>query len=60
MAPRYVGNHRIRCDRPSNNPPLRLVAPPSAAADAPDFRTTPDNFRVVTDVDHNVHSIRDP
>jgi transposase len=60
MVSRYIGNHRIRCDRLGNDPPLLLVAPPSAADDARDFRPAPDNLRVVTDVDHNVHTIRDP
>jgi hypothetical protein len=60
MASRYVGNHRTRCDRLSNDPPLLLLAPPAAADDARDFRTTPNNRRVVTDVDHNVLTIHDP
>jgi hypothetical protein len=60
MASRYVGNHRTRCDRLSDDPPLLLVAPPPAADDARDLRPPPNNLRVVTDVDHNVHTIRDP
>ena len=42
------------------NPPLLLVAPPTPADDARDLRPAPNNLRVVTDVDHNVHTIRDP
>jgi hypothetical protein len=60
MAPRYVGNHRTWCDRLGNDPPLLLIAPPSATDDARDFRPAPNNLRVVADVDHNVHTIRDP
>jgi hypothetical protein len=60
VAPRHIGNHRTRCDRLSNDPPLLLVAPPLAANDPRDFRAAPNNLRVVTDVDHNVHTIRDP
>src|SRR5271168_2525613 len=60
MASRHVGNHRTRCDRLGNDPPLRLAAPPSAADDARHFRAAPNNLRVVTDVDHNVHTIPDP
>jgi hypothetical protein len=60
MASRYLGNHRTRCDRLSNNSPLLIIAPPPATDDARDFRPAPNNLRVVTDVDHNVHTIRDP
>ena len=60
MAPRHVGNHRTRCNRLGNDPPLRLVAPPSPADDAGNLRAPPNDLRVVTDVDHNVHTIRDP
>src|SRR5271169_2130138 len=59
MASRHVGNHRTRCDRLGNDPPLLLVAPPSAAHHARHFRAAPNNLRVVTDVDHNVHKSRD-
>jgi len=37
-----------------------LLAPPTPADDARDLRPAPNNLRVVTDVDHNVHTIRDP
>jgi hypothetical protein len=60
MASRYVGNHRTRCDCLGNDPPLLLLAPPSATEHARDFRSAPNSLRVVTDVDHNVHTIRDP
>jgi len=60
MLPRHVRYHRARCDRLGNNPPLLLIAPPSAADNARYFRVTPNNLRVVTNVDHNVHTILDP
>jgi hypothetical protein len=46
--------------RVRNDPPLFFVAPLSATDHARDFRPAPNNLRVVTDVDHNVHTIRDP
>ena len=57
MAPRYVRNHRTRGHRLGNNPPLVLVAPPSTANNACDFRVSPNYVRVVTNVDHNVYTI---
>jgi hypothetical protein len=60
MASRHVGNHRTPCEGLGNDPPLLLVAPPTAAHDARDLRAAPNNLRVVTDIDHNVHKIRDP
>jgi hypothetical protein len=60
MPSRHVGNHRTRCERLGNDAPLLLVAPPTSADDARDLRPAPNNVRVVTDVDHNVHTIRDP
>ena len=60
MASRYIGNHHTRCDRLGDDPALLIVVPTSATDDARDFRAAPNNLRVVTDVDHNVHTIRDP
>ncbi len=40
--------------------PLLLIAPPSAADHARYFRVAPNDLRVVTNVDHNVHTILDP
>ena len=60
MPSRHVGNHRTRCERLGNDAPLLLVAPPTPADDARDLRPAPNNLRVITDVDHNVHTIRDP
>jgi len=59
MPPRHVRYHRTRCDRLGNNPPLLLIAPPSAADHARYFRVAPNDLRVVTNVDHNVHRILD-
>jgi hypothetical protein len=60
MAPRHLGSDSTRCDRLGNDPPLLLVAPPPAADDARNLRAPPNDLRVVIDVDHNVHTIRDP
>ena len=60
VPPRYVGNHRTRSDRLSNDPPLLLVVPPSAADHARYFRAPLNDLRVITNVDHNVHTILDP
>ena len=60
MPPRHVRYHRSRCDRLGNNPPLLFIAPPLAADHARYFRVAPNNLRVVTNVDHNVHTILDP
>ena len=60
MPPRHVRYHRTRCDRLGNNPPLLLIAPPSAADHARYFRVASNDLRVVTNVDHNVHTILDP
>jgi hypothetical protein len=54
------GNHRTRCDRLGDDPALLIVIPTSATDDARDFCAAPNNPRVVTDVDHNVHTTRDP
>ena len=40
--------------------PFSSIAPPSAADNARYFRVAPNNLRVVTNVDHNVHTILDP
>ena len=50
MLPRHVRYHRARCDRLGNNPPLLVIAPPSAADNARYFRVAPNNLRVVTNV----------
>jgi hypothetical protein len=60
MPPRHVRYHRTRCDRLGNNPPLLRVAPSPAADHARYFRVAPNDLRVVTNVDHNVHTIHDP
>jgi hypothetical protein len=51
---RYVRTWR---DRLGNNPPLLLVAPSPAANYARYFDAAPNDVRVVTNVDHNVHAI---
>ncbi len=43
-----------------NNPPLLLIAPPPAADNAHYFHVAPNNRRVVTNLDHSVHTILDP
>ena len=57
---RYIGNNPTRRDRLSNGPTLLLSAPMPAANHARDFRAAPNNIRVVTNVDHNVHTNYDP
>jgi hypothetical protein len=57
MPPRHVRSHCTGCDRLGNNPPLLRIAPPSAPDHAHDFRAALYDLRVVTDVDHNVHTI---
>ena len=47
-------------DTPTIHPPLLLITPPPAADNAHYFRVAPNNRRVVTNVDHNVHTILDP
>src|SRR6202035_3044735 len=46
MLPRHVRYHRARCDRLGNNPPLLLIAPPSAADNARYFRVAPNNLKM--------------
>jgi hypothetical protein len=50
MSSRHVGNHGTRRDRHGNDPPFLLIAPSPAADHARDFRVTPSNLRVVTNV----------
>jgi hypothetical protein len=57
MPSRHVGNHCTRRDGLANDPPLLLIAPPPTANHARHFRTAPNHIRVVTNVDHNVHTI---
>src|SRR5262249_22822713 len=56
MPSRYVRNHRTRRDRLGNDPPLLLIAPPSAADRARYLRAVLNDLRVVTNVDHNLHT----
>jgi hypothetical protein len=56
MPSRYVRNHRTRRDRLGNDPPLLIIAPPSAADRARYLRAALNDLRVVTNVDHNVHT----
>src|SRR5262249_60558224 len=56
MPSRYVRNHRTRRDRLGNDPPLLLIAPPSAAAHARYLRAALNDLRVVTNADHNAHT----
>jgi len=44
-------------DRLGDDPPLLLIAPPSAADRARYLRAALNDLRVVTNVDHNVHTI---
>jgi hypothetical protein len=60
MAPRHVGSDSTRRDRFGDNPPLLLVAPLPAADDRRNLRAAPNQLRVVINVDHSVHTIRDP
>src|SRR5262249_23286105 len=60
MPSRYVRNHRSRRDRLGTDPPLLLSAPPSAADHARYLRAALTDLRVVTNVDHNVHTILYP
>ena len=57
MPSRHLRNYRTWCDRLGNNPPLLLVAPSPAANCARYFDAAPNDVRVVTNVDHNVHTI---
>ena len=57
MPPRDLRNHRTRLDCLGNDPPLLPIAPPPAADHARYFRAAPNNIRVITNVDHNVHTI---
>ena len=60
MPSRYVRDHRTWCDRLSNDSSLLLIVPSSAADHARYFRAPLNDLRVVTNVDHNVHTIYDP
>ena len=60
MAPRHVGSDSTRRNRFGDNPPLLLVAPPPAADDRRNLCAAPNQPRVVINVDHSVHTIRDP
>jgi hypothetical protein len=57
MPSRHVRNYRARYDCLGSDPPLLLIAPLPTANYARYFRTAPNNVRVVTNVDHNVHTI---
>jgi len=60
MAPRHVGSDSTRRDGFGDNPPLLLVAPLPAADDRRNLCAAPNQLRVVINVDHSVHTIRDP
>jgi hypothetical protein len=60
MPPRYIRYHRIRRDRFRNDPTLLFITPSSAPNHPRYLRAAPNNLRVVTNVDHNVHTIHDP
>jgi hypothetical protein len=60
MSPRHIRNDRTRRHRLGNDPALLRLAPPAATDDAPNFGAPLNDLRVVTDVDHDVHTIRDP
>ena len=60
MPPRDVRYHRIRRDRFRNDPTLLFITPSSAPNHPRYLRAAPSNLRVVTKVDHNVHTIHDP
>ena len=56
MPSRHVRSYRARYDCLGSDPPPLLIAPPPTANYARYFRTAPNNVRVVTNVDHNVHT----
>lgn len=60
MPPRYVGNYSARRNRLGNDSPLLLIAPMPAANHTRYFRPATNDIRVVTNVDHNVHTINAP
>ena len=60
MPPRYIRYHRIRRDRFRNDPTLLFITPSSAPNHPRYLRAAPNNLRVVTNVDHNVHTILYP
>jgi len=60
MPPRYIRYHRIRRDRFRNDPTLLFITPSSAPNHPRYLRAAPNNLRVVTNVDHNVHTLHDP
>ena len=57
---RHICDHRTWCNSFGNNPSFLLVAPSPAADHARYFRVAPNDLRVFTNVDHNVHTIHDP
>ena len=50
----------IRCSGAGRLGKRSVNAPPSSADHAHDFTAAPNDLRVVTDIDHNVHTICDP
>jgi hypothetical protein len=57
MPPRHVRNYCTRRDRLGNDLAFLLSLPASARNHARYFGVTPNDLRVVTDLDHNVHTV---
>jgi len=58
MPSRHIRDHRTRRDRFGNDPAFLLSAPASPPHHPRHFRAAPHDLRVVTNVDHNVHTIK--
>lgn len=57
MPPRHVRNNCTRRNRLGNDLAFLLSAPAPPPHNARYFDVPPNDLRVVTDVDHNVHTI---